>query len=114
MRCLPECQAFKVCELADHYGVKAVYSKRKLSEQIEYYSSRSGDLAVIGVACLMMLANGMRTAAEFGVPARGVLLNFTGCEHWNEQAFASAFQLERLEAILEEKYGPGNQAPDNR
>ncbi len=114
LMCTPECQAYEVCEVADRYGVKAVYSKRKLSEQIEHYAQGATDLAVIGVACLMMLANGMRTAVELGVPARGVLLNYTGCEHWNEQPFASAFQLERLEAILEEKYGARDQASDDR
>ena len=46
-----------------------------------------------------------RTAAEVGVPARGVLLNFCGCDHWNDKPFASEFDMAWLEAILEEKYG---------
>lgn len=104
-QCDPECQAFDVSEIAARYGLEVVYSKRKLSEQIEHYAGHSGDLAVIGVACILMLASGMRAAAEVGVPARGVLLNFTGCEHWNDEPFASQFPREQLEAILEEKYG---------
>ena len=112
-RCVPECQACQLSELGERYGARAVFSKRKLSEQIEHYAEKSGGLAVVGVACLMMLANGMRTAAELGVPSRGVLLDFTGCEHWNSQPFASQLHIQRLQAILEEKYGQTDQAADN-
>jgi len=104
-QCVDECQANEVVELAEEYGLEAMYSKRKLSEQLEHYRDRSGDLGVIGIGCLMMLANGMRAAADVGVPARGVLLNFTGCEHWNDEPFASEFPLDQLRAILKEKYG---------
>jgi len=104
-RCLPDCQAYQVLELADQYGIEAIYSKRKLSEQITHYAGESDELGVIGIACLMMLAEGMRTAAQLSVPARGVLLSFSGCEHWNDVPFTSEFDMEKLESILEEKYG---------
>ncbi len=104
-RCLPTCQAYGISEVAKKYGAKCVFSKRSLDKQIEHFSKKMPDLSVVGVACIMMLAGGMRTAAEVSVPARGVLLNFTGCEHWNDQAFASEFTLASLEAILKEKYG---------
>ncbi len=104
-RCNPECRAYEIGELAKKYGLKIVFSKRKLTEQIEYFSRKMGDLSVIGIACIMMLASGMRTAAEVDVPARGVLLNFTGCEHWNDEPFASDFTMATLRGILEEKYG---------
>ncbi len=102
--CQPDCQAYDICELADRYGVEVVFSKRALTEQLEHYKDHAGELSVIGIACLTMLARGMRTARDEGIPARGVLLNFTGCDHWNDQPFASAFDHNRLEAILKEKY----------
>jgi hypothetical protein len=40
-----------------------------------------------------------------GIPARGVLLNCTGCEHWNDVPFASNFSLDWLKEVLKEKYG---------
>jgi hypothetical protein len=104
--CVDDCLANRACELADRYGADVVFSKRKLEQQLEHYQDRAGgDLGVIGIACILMLASGMRTASEVGVPTRGVLLNFCGCEHWNDQPFASEFSMKRLEAILEEKYG---------
>ena len=104
-RCLQTCQAFGITELAARYKCKVIFSKRKLTEQLEHYQKTMGDIGVIGVACIKMLASGMRTAAEVGVPARGVLLNFSGCEHWNDQPCASEFSMAWLEDILKEKYG---------
>ena len=105
-RCQTDCQAYHITELARKYKVKVLFSKRSLTEQLEHHSEKmGGDMAVIGVACMMMLASGMRKANEADIPARGVLLNFTGCDHWNDNPFASKFDLAALEAILEEKYG---------
>ena len=103
--CTNSCRAYHVVELAKKYDAEVVFSKRKLTEQIEYYDKKMGSVGVIGIACIMMLADGMRTAIDVGVPTRGVLLSFTGCEHWNDEQFASGFQLSWLKSILEEKYG---------
>ncbi|RKX27412.1 MAG: hypothetical protein DRP47_06560 [Candidatus Zixiibacteriota bacterium] len=111
--CTESCQANHIVKLGERYDATVVFSKRKLAEQIEHYSKTKKDIGVIGIACLLMLASGMRTAADVGVPARGVLLNFTGCEHWNEQPYASRFPLSWLRSILEEKYGTGSAQADN-
>jgi len=113
-QCTDGCQANLVVALAESYGVDCVFSKRKLEEQIEHYADRSGSLGVIGIGCLMMLANGMRTAHDVGVPARGVLLSFSGCDHWNDQPCASEFAMGQLEAILEEKYGKKIPPPEHQ
>ena len=105
-RCVECCQAYGIGDLAARYRCKIIFSKRKLTKQLEHYQETMGDLGVIGIACIKMLAEGMRTAAEVGIPARGVLLNFSGCEHWNDQPCASEFSIRWLEDILEEKYGP--------
>jgi hypothetical protein len=105
-RCLHTCQAFGITELAAQYRCKVIFSKRKLTKQLEHYQETMGTIGVIGVACIKMLATGMRTAAEVGIPARGVLLNFSGCDHWNDQPCASEFSMAWLEDILKEKYGP--------
>jgi hypothetical protein len=104
-KCQENCQAYQVVELAKKYKAKVLFSKRKLTEQLEHHHEKMGDMGVIGIACIMMLASGMRTAQDVGVPARGVLLNFTGCDHWNDEPFASQFSMEQLENILKEKYG---------
>jgi hypothetical protein len=111
-RCVESCQAYGIGDLARRFGLKIIFSKRKLEKQLEHYQEKMGDIGVIGIACIKMLAMGMRTAAEAGVPARGVLLNFSGCEHWNDQPCASEFSNQWLLDILEEKYGPRPEKTD--
>jgi len=113
-QCTESCQAYHVVKLGEQYDIPVVFSKRKLEQQIEHYAETEGDLGVVGIACLTMLASGMRTASEVGVPTRGVLLSFTGCEHWNEEAFASGFPISWLKEILKEKYGADYPKTDNR
>ena len=102
--CISECQANEITQLAESYNATAVFSKRSLGDQIEYWVKQKKDIGVIGVACITMLASGMRRAAEFNIPTRGVLLNLTGCDHWNDNEFASPFSLAWLKEILKEKY----------
>ena len=111
-RCTEHCQAFQIGELARKYRAKFIFSKRKLDQQLLRYADKLGDLGVIGIGCIMMLASGMRTAADANIPARGVLLNFCGCEHWNNQPCASEFTLSTLESILREKHEYNNQKTD--
>ncbi len=103
-RCLPDCQARQISDLAARYKTRAVFSKRKLEKQLKYHRKALGETGVIGVACILMLAEGMRTADAVGIPARGVPLMFCGCEHWNDLPFTSVFSFSWLESLLEEKY----------
>ena len=111
-RCVQTCQGFGITDLAAKYRCKVIFSKRKLTHQLEHYRETMGDYGVIGVACIKMLATGMRTAAEVDIPARGVLLNFSGCEHWNDEPCASEFSMAWLDDILKEKYGERTEKTD--
>ncbi len=114
-QCLVGCQSAQIVNLAASYRAKAVFSKRKLERQLKYYRKKmGGDIGVVGIACVLMLANGMRTAAELDIPARGVLLNFSGCDHWNDQPNASEVTLSSLADILEEKYGKRHSTSHDR
>lgn len=102
-QCSQSCQSYWVMELAAEHGARVVFAKRKLTEQIEHWAGKLDNIGVIGVACIVMLGGGMRTSYEAGIPARGVLLSFTGCEHWNDAPFGSRFPTSWLKEILEEK-----------
>jgi len=104
-RCVPKCKIHEIMKLADKYNLEAYFSKRALTEQIENIKKDKPSLSVIGIACLLTLASGMRSAKEAGVPSRGVFLNFTGCEHWADKPFPTETAIDKLKAILEEKYG---------
>ncbi len=103
-RCMATCPAHKIVDIAAKYRAKVIFSKRKLTDQLKHFVEKSGDMGVIGIACILMLSEGMRTADESGIPSRGVLLNSTGCDHWNENPFGSEVTVEWLDEILKEKH----------
>ncbi len=105
-RCIPKCRIYQIMEIADKYDIPGYFSKRALTEQLTKIKKESKTtLSVIGISCLLTLASGMRSAKEAGVPARGVFLDFTGCEHWTDQPFTTDTAIGRFRSILEEKYG---------
>lgn len=106
--CHPDCLAYQVTELGVEYNATVLFSKKSLSEQLNYYANKKSDTSVIGIACIMMLAKGMRVGYELEIPTRGILLQNTGCEHWNDEPFDSQFNINELEEILKEKYGSRN------
>ncbi len=102
--CHPRCTGRRLTETAVAHGGDAYFSDRDHAKQFRALV-RGGrrDLSVVGVACLWMLANGMRAAEEAGVPSQGVLLSSCGCAHWTEPPVVTDACVERLETILAAK-----------
>ncbi len=111
-KCHPDCTVKKIMDIADQYGIEGYFSKRQLTEQLEKINRAKPGLGVIGIACILTLASGMRSAREAGVPSRGVFLNFTGCDHWADSPFPTETAVDKLKSILEEKYGLPNKASE--
>lgn len=65
--------------------------------------SRRCHLSLIGIACIWMLANGMRAAEEARLPSRGVLLDFCACDHWVDVPEPTDTVVARVEQILRGK-----------
>jgi hypothetical protein len=104
--CHKGCKVNQLTQLAEEYGAGAYFATREFAKQFKRLKrGRYKDLSVIGVACVMMLAGGMRSAEEAGVPSQGVLLNFCGCEHWADEPFPTDTVVERVEELLRGKYG---------
>ncbi len=102
--CDPDCAVNEITQLAAKYGAGAFFADMGYEKQFKRMK-RGGykDLSVIGVACIMMLAGGMRAAEEAGVPSQGVLLNYCGCEHWVDDQFVTDTVVERVEEVLRGK-----------
>ncbi len=108
--CTKICEVHKIMEFAEQYGIEGYFSKRKLTEQLTAIKKKKKSLGVIGISCILTLASGMRSAREAEVPARGIFLNLTGCDHWSEKAFPTETILEKIKAIIVEKHGIRNKA----
>ena len=102
--CQPRCAARRITDAAVAHGGDAYFSDRDHPKQFRaLLRGAYRDLSVVGVACVWMLAAGMREAEEAGVPSQGVLLNYCGCEHWITPAMVTDACVERVEEILAAK-----------
>jgi hypothetical protein len=102
--CDESCAVGRMTVAAAKRGAGAVFSIREHGKQFRRLQrSRFKDLSVVGVACIWMLANGMREAEEAGVPSQGVLLNYRGCEHWADEPHVTDTVVDRVVGILDAK-----------
>jgi hypothetical protein len=103
-RCRRDCTVRRMSEVGERFGVDAYFAEMGVGRQLRAMQrGRYKNLAVIGVACIWMLAQGMRAAEAEAVPSQGVLLSYCGCEHWVERPFPTDAAVERVEEILAAK-----------
>lgn len=98
--CHEDCLISRITTVGERFGVDAYFSKRERPEQFKAMRKRYPDLSVLGVACIWMLAVGMRAAEEARIPSQGVLLNYSACEHWLAQPVTTDAVVERVEVLL--------------
>ena len=106
--CHPRCTIRSLTEVGARFGADGYFAE--LGHERQLKAMRRGkysDLSVVGVACIWMLAQGMRAAEGVGIPSQGVFLTSCGCEHWTEEPFVTGTAVERLEAILAAKAAGG-------
>ncbi|HEY3358638.1 MAG TPA: DUF116 domain-containing protein [Polyangia bacterium] len=102
-RCRPDCLIGDLTEAAERHGAEAYFSVRERAGQFKALLRGGPDLAVLGVACIWMLAHGMRSAEEARIPSQGVLLNYAACEHWTDRPASTDAVVARVDEILRAK-----------
>jgi uncharacterized protein len=102
--CDRECAVCRMTVAAARHGAAAYFSDMEHEKQFRaLMRGPYRELSVLGVACIWMLASGMRAAEGASVPSQGVLLNFCGCEHWCDEPMVTDAVVEQVEAILAAK-----------
>jgi hypothetical protein len=102
--CDETCAVGRMTVAAAKRGAGAFFAIRDHGRQFRRLQrDRFKDLSVIGVACIWMLASGMREAEGAGVPSQGVLLNYCGCDHWADKPHITDTVVERVVGILDAK-----------
>ena len=105
MSCDPDCVAGRISDIAEEHGAAAYFAERERAAQFAAWRRAYPDLALLGVACIWMLAKGMRDAEEAGIPSQGVLLNYSACDHWSDAPETTDAVAERVAEILRARTG---------
>ncbi len=99
-QCVPNCMVNKIVVLKEKYDFREVFAYRDQTEQFEALKKKYKSVSFLGVACILMLAEGMRSSMSNGVPAHGVPLAYCGCEHWAKKPFPTDTDLSEIERVL--------------
>jgi len=96
--CTEECLIHKADSSFDPYPVYHLYISvdRDLEKVFNLARQRYEDAALLGVACVPELYQGMRLSRKMGIPAQGVLLNYNRCRRWMGKAHPTSFNLKQL------------------
>lgn len=99
-QCVPNCTVNKIVALKKKYRFVEVFAYREQTDQFKALMKKFKSVSFLGIACILMLADGMRTSMENSVPAHGVPLRYCGCEHWAEKPFATDTDVAEVERVL--------------
>lgn len=99
-QCVPNCAVNKIAALKEKYEFREVFAYRDQTEQFKILIEKYKSVSFLGIACILMLADGMRTSMTNGVPAHGVPLQCCGCEHWARQPFPTDTDIAEIERVL--------------
>ena len=76
-----------------------IWSRIKLSRLFRSLIYKYGQVGVLGVACIVELAWGMRLCKKAGVPVVGLPLNANRCMRWMGDFYPNSVDLNELERI---------------
>lgn len=99
-QCVPNCTVNKIVSLKERYQFREVFTYREMKDQFEVLKGKYRSVSFLGIACILMLAEGMRMSMQAGVPAHGVPLKYCGCEHWAGKPFPTDTDIEQVERVL--------------
>jgi cupin fold WbuC family metalloprotein len=96
--CTEECLINKTGSSLKPYPGYHLYIsiERDLEKVFNLARQRYEDAALLGVACVPELYQGMRLSKKMGIPAQGVLLNYNRCRRWMGKAYPTSFNLKQL------------------
>jgi hypothetical protein len=70
--------------------------ERDLEKVFETARQRYENAALLGVACVPELYQGMSLSRRMSIPAQGILLNYNLCRRWMGTAHPTSFNLKQL------------------
>jgi hypothetical protein len=102
-KCVPNCAVNKIAALNESYDFRQVFSYREMKDQFGALKKKYDSVSFFGIACILMLAEGMRMSMQNGVPSHGVPLAYCGCEHWAKKPVPTDTDLAEIERVLRSK-----------
>lgn len=98
--CAKDCQVNAIRKIGNDLNFQ-VYIIPHASTAFARERLHTGDVGIVGVACVLNLISGGYQAKALGYEPQCVILNHSGCaQHWHESGLVTSIDLDRLRAIM--------------
>ena len=99
--CLKTCQINKLSRLLRENDVEPyIWKTAKLKPLFRKLIKQHGNIGVMGIACIVELAWGMRLCMKAGLPVVGIPLNANRCARWMDGFYETSVDLEAIGKLL--------------
>lgn len=99
--CLKSCYINQISMLLREHEVNPyIWSRISLKSLFKKLIKINGSIAVLGIACMVELVQGMRLCMKAKLPVMGIPLNANRCARWMDGFYETTVDLSALEKIL--------------
>jgi hypothetical protein len=99
--CSKNCYINKISTiLKDHDIHPYIWRTIRLKSLIKKLIEKYGSTSVMGIACIVELANGMKSCRKAGIPVVGIPLNANRCIRWMGDFYENSVDLNELELLV--------------
>jgi hypothetical protein len=99
--CMKECYVNKISKLLREHDINPyIWKTIRLKPLMKQLVKKYGNAGIMGIACIVELAGGMRTCMKAGVPVIGLPLNANRCIRWMGDFYENSVDLNELKLLV--------------
>ena len=99
--CLKECYMNKISKLLREHDINPyIWRTIRLKSLMKQLVKKYGSPGIMGVACIVELAGGMRSCMKAGLAVIGLPLNANRCIRWMGDFYENSIDLEELKKLI--------------
>jgi len=100
-KCVKECYVNKISTLLREHDIHPyIWRSIRLKSLMKQLVKKYGSTGIMGVACIVELAGGMRSCMEAGLPVIGLPLNANRCIRWMGDFYENSVDLDELRFLV--------------
>lgn len=99
--CLKNCYINKISTLLNEHSIHPyIWRTIRLKSLLRQLVKKSDSVGVMGIACIVEVAMGMRSCMKAGLPVIGLPLNANRCIRWMGDFYENSIDLEELMLLI--------------
>jgi len=99
--CLKECYVNKISKLLREHDINPyIWRTIRLKPLLKQLVKKYGSTGIIGIACIVELAGGMRSCMKAGLPVIGLPLNANRCIRWMGDFYENSVDMDKLKLLV--------------